>query len=218
MPPRGCRTRKRQRSGAVAQQHVGVVGVGGRQVELAVLVEVAHREGLWEGTGRRVLRRLKCSVGVTQEDADIVTAVVGRRNVQTAVAIEVRRDDILWAGCNGVRRAAVKNLPTRSASEAASLALRVSVGMFFTAARLIDRQAECEQLTDFKGLQTLQLARAEAASRCSTHPAIERSRELRPENVKNGTNERTWDDLLMELAGREIIGNRKAPASTQRVD
>src|SRR5439155_2065428 len=74
---------------AIAQQHAHVTGVGDRQVELAVFVEVADREGLRVGAAGGQ-GRLKRAVCVAQEYVH-GAAVVDDGEVQPSVAVEVGR-------------------------------------------------------------------------------------------------------------------------------
>ena len=77
---------------AVAQQHVDGAGVAvaDDQVELAVAVEVGHRQRGRAAAGGEGLLGLEGAVAVAQEHAHVVAAVVGGDDIGNAVAVQVR--------------------------------------------------------------------------------------------------------------------------------
>src|SRR5439155_9362332 len=80
---------------AVAQEHADAssIKVTGNQVELAVAVDIAARQGARAGTGEEVLLGGEGAVTVAQEHAQGTSRGVARSQVQAAVTVEIGHAD-----------------------------------------------------------------------------------------------------------------------------
>src|SRR5206468_12024370 len=100
----------------VAQQNRKTrAGVRGRQIKLAVAVEIADGDRF--GTAARAVSdgRQKGTVTVADENGDVVRATVRHREIGLSVAIEVATDYEMWMAAAGVAGSALKR--TVSVSE-----------------------------------------------------------------------------------------------------
>src|SRR5262249_43178732 len=109
---RACRGREHAAAGIEPDGYgLGVVAAD-RQVDGAVVVEVAGRHEVGGGADSVGQARAKAAVAVAETDGDVAAAVVGRGQVEFAVVVEVGRH-----GEREARRPAGGERRTRSRGE-----------------------------------------------------------------------------------------------------
>jgi hypothetical protein len=80
---------------AIANQDRDVVGISirDRQVEFAVLIEVARNNLVWIRPRYGIRnRRLECAIALAQQDADAITSGIRGHQVEIAVHVEIGAD------------------------------------------------------------------------------------------------------------------------------